>query len=168
MRLAVAGDVAALAAIEVAAGARFRAIGMDGVADDPPIDEAVLAAAAAEGRLWVAVTDGTVVGYALAVDLGGDASRPHLEQVSVVPEASGRGIGAALVEAVAAWARGRGPMLTLSTFRDVAWNGPWYASLGFAPVEEPELDEALLAARAHEAEAGLDVDARWFMARPTA
>ena len=32
----------------------------------------------------------------------------------------------------------------------------------------PELDEALLAARAHEAEAGLDVDARWFMARPTA
>ena len=168
VRPATAADVERFAAIEVASGERFRAVGMDDVADDEPFGDDVGLAAVRAGRAWVAELDGEVVGYALAIDLGDDVGRPHLEQVSVVPEAGGRGVGAALVAAVVGWAADRGPELTLSTFRDVAWNGPWYRSLGFEPIPEPELDGALLTLRDVEAAEGLDVGARWFMRRPTA
>jgi N-acetylglutamate synthase-like GNAT family acetyltransferase len=43
-----------------------------------------------------------------------------------------RGIGRALLDHVAALARARGaPALTLTTFAEVPWNGPYYARLGF-------------------------------------
>ena len=38
---------------------------------------------------------------------------------------------------------------------------------GFEPIPEAELDDALLAVRAHEAAAGLDVGARCFLRRST-
>jgi len=38
----------------------------------------------------VAEDKGEVVGYALALDLDG---QPHLEQVSVLPDQAGRGVG---------------------------------------------------------------------------
>lgn len=165
-------DVAGLAAIEVAAGERFRDVGMDDIADDEPLAEKVLLAACDDGRLWVAELDGEVVGYALGVVLrpgSSDAPVPeaepvaqhHLEQVSVVPAAGGRGVGSALVQAVAAWAwAGGGTSLTLSTFRDLPWNGPWYGRLGFEVVPDDELDDLLQRVLAHEAEAGIDVSAR--------
>ena len=165
VRPATGVDVPLLAAIELAAGARFREVGMGSIADDEPLPEAELRAAAADGRLWVAELDGAVVGYVLAVLL--DDGAPHLEQVSVRPEAGGRGVGEALVRTVEAWARttARPEALTLSTFRDVPWNGPWYARLGYEPVPDDELDDALRAVRAHEAELGLDVTARLIMRR---
>ena len=43
--------------------------------------------------------------------------------------------------------------LTLSTFRDVPWNAPFYAALGFAPIASPEPALARLLAR--EIELGL-------------
>ncbi len=166
VRPAARDDVAGLAAIELAAGERFREVGMGDIADDEPIPEDVLLAALGDGRLWVAELDGQVVGYALGERLGLDGAQHHLEQVSVVPEAGGRGVGAALVEAVAAWARAEGgASLTLTTFRDLPWNAPWYERLGFAAVPDAELDDALRAVRDHEAELGLDVSARVCMRR---
>ena len=36
------------------------------------------------------------------------------------------------------------PCLTLTTFRDVPWNAPWYSRLGFEPApDEPRLAELL-------------------------
>lgn len=164
IRAAVADDVALLGPIEVAAGERFREIGMDDIADDDPPPADVLAAAVDDGRVWVAEVDGEVVGYAWALDLDGQA---HLEQVSVVPAHSGTGLGRALVDTVAEWANAIGsPSLTLSTFRDVPWNAPLYAHLGFVPLEGAELDAALLAVVAEEAAHGLDVSRRVVMARP--
>jgi GNAT superfamily N-acetyltransferase len=163
VRAATVDDVALLGDIERAAGERFRTIGMDAIADDDPPPAADLVAAVDDGRLWVAELDGSVVGYVLAVDLDG---WPHLEQVSVHPDAAGRGVGRALVEQVATWAQGRGPWLTLSTFRDVAWNAPWYGRLGFEVVPEVELDDRLRDVRRHEHELGLDVSARVIMRRP--
>lgn len=175
VRAARGDDVGRLAAIEVAAGERFREVGMDDIADDEPLADEVLHEAVEQGRLWVAELDGEVVGYALGVVLGARSSdvpgveagpvegavQHHLEQVSVLPAAGGRGVGAALVDAVAtwAWAEGAGS-LTLSTFRDLPWNGPWYARLGFEVVPDDELDALLRGVLAHEAEAGIDVSAR--------
>ena len=59
----------------------------------------------------------------------------HLEQLSVHPEHGRRGIGRALLRAGIDWAAARGyGELTLTTFRDVPWNGPFYASEGFVEV----------------------------------
>lgn len=175
VRLGELAEVGSLAAIERAAGERFRSVGLDAIADDDPFPDDVLADAVAERRLWVAVLGGDLVGYAFGDLLpgggGGSASaspsaavRPHLEQVSVLPEAGGRGVGAALVGEVAAWARAvGGEALTLTTFRDLAWNRPWYERLGFTVVPEVDLDGALRSVRAHEAELGIDVAPRVVM-----
>lgn len=156
--------------IEWAAGERFRDIGMDNVADDEPPPAAQLAEAARRGHLWVAEVDlGTgggpvAVGYAWGVLVG---DQHHLEQVSVVPEATGRGVGRALIEHVAAWARSEGgATLTLSTFRDVGWNGPLYAHLGFEEVPEPDADPRWRHLRHEESAAGLDPAARIIMRLP--
>jgi GNAT superfamily N-acetyltransferase len=174
-------DVGHLAAIEVAAGERFREVGMDAIADDEPLADEVLHDAVEQGRLWVAELDGEVVGYALGVVLrawpsdepapgaaagaGADPMVPavqhHLEQVSVVPTAGGRGVGAGLVQAVADWAWAEGAAsLTLSTFGDLPWNAPWYERLGFEVEPSAALDPVLQRVLDHEAEAGLDVTAR--------
>jgi GNAT superfamily N-acetyltransferase len=65
----------------------------------------------------------------------------HLEQVSVLPSHQRRGIGAELIATARAESRAMGfRRLSLCTFRDVPWNGPYYARLGFAEV--PESDQA--------------------------
>jgi GNAT superfamily N-acetyltransferase len=66
----------------------------------------------------------------------------HLEQLSVDPESRRRGIGRALLRAGCAWAADNGyDELTLATYRDVPWNGPFYASEGF--VEDGPVDDWL-------------------------
>ena len=56
----------------------------------------------------------------------------HLEQLSVLPEHGRRGYGRALVEAAKNEARRRGyRSLSLRTYADVPWNGPFYARAGF-------------------------------------
>lgn len=127
IRRATEADVAVLPALEAAAGALFRGLGMDEVADDPPPEVAVFAAAERAGRLLVAVIDGKVVGFALLRELDGAL---HVDQVSVAPEAGRRGIGRGLMDAAADLASQQGfSVMTLTTFRDVRFNGPFYASL---------------------------------------
>lgn len=75
------------------------------------------------------------VGFAHVLEEGRTA---HLQQVAVDPTHGRRGIGTALVEACCEQARQRGyDELTLTTFLDVSWNGPWYARLGFEIIENP-------------------------------
>jgi len=91
----------------------------------------------------------------------------HLEQLSVLPDHGGRGVGTRLLDAVADWAGAQGhPEVTLTTFRDVAFNAPLYAKRGFAVVPEDRWSDALRARVAHEATLGLDPDLRVVMSRP--
>ena len=157
-------DLPTLQLVETAAGALFRTVGLDAVADDapPPLD--VLARYEADGRAWVSVDEhDRPVGYATALEVDGLG---HLEQLSVDPAAGRQGRGAALVDAVVAWAVARGaPAVTLSTFLDVAWNAPYYERLGFEVLGEEALTSGLLELRANEAALGLDVSRRVFMRR---
>ena len=78
----------------------------------------------------------------------------HLEQLSVHPARQRQGHGAVLVRAAMEEARWSGHgELTLCTYRDVAWNGPFYRALGFTEVDEPA--RWLAALLAHERELGL-------------
>ncbi|MEV0124699.1 GNAT family N-acetyltransferase [Streptomyces sp. NPDC050703] len=175
IRPATPTDLPALQDIERAAGEAFRALGMAAVADDEPPTLAELEDFRAAGRAWVATaaeapaesgrppetegrTAGTPVAYLISLPLEADLAE-HVEQVSVHPRAARRGVGRALIEHVAAFARTRGSTaLTLTTFTEVPWNAPYYARIGFRPLPEAELTPALRAIRAHEAELGL---ARW-------
>ena len=75
------------------------------------------------------------VAYLTASTVDGCA---HIDQVSVHPAHAGKRLGAALVDHVAATSGA--PALTLTTFRDVPWNAPYYERLGFRVFEPgPEL-----------------------------
>jgi GNAT superfamily N-acetyltransferase len=93
------------------------------------------------------------VGFARLEVVDGQA---HLEQLAVHPDQARRGLGTALVQAAVTWAGEQGfTSMTLTTFRDVAWNGPFYARLGFVEVDTAESPE-LAGHREHERVLGLD------------
>ena len=148
IRPATTDDVAALARVEVEAGRLFLTVDMPLVAGDE-VDEAELRRSIAEQRVWVATYDGEVAGYVEASAVDG---RAHVDQVSVRPEAGRRGIGRALVRHVEAWGRVKGlDGTSLTTFRDVPWNGPWYARLGYRELGADEIGPELRAVMEHEA-----------------
>ena len=67
----------------------------------------------------------------------------------------GRVSDSALVEGTCDWARsGHFGAITLTTFRDVPWNGPFYESLGFVAMDT--LTPELSAIREHERSIGDD------------
>ena len=116
-----------------------------------------------EGHLWVALAGGTPVGFALVKMLADDL--PHLEEVDVEPSHGRRGLGTALVRAVCEWAAASSfPMLTLTTFRAVPWNLPFYARLGFAEIPRERLCPELAAVVSAEAARGLAPETRAVMA----
>lgn len=163
MRVRAARDdeVERLQRIEVAAGAMFRDVGMPEIAEGAPPTVAELRDAAA---ILVAVDEeDEPIGYA-RIELVDDHA--HLEQLSVVPEQGRRGIGTALLEAVAAWARARGDAaVTLTTFRDIPFNAPLYRRRGYEVIDDEELGPELTALIATEAAHGLDPARRVAMRR---
>lgn len=157
IRAATEDDLPVLREIELAAGKPFADLGMADVAEDEPPSLAVLREFQQAGSAWVYADDsGPPVGYLLAEVVDGNA---HIEQVSVDPEYAGRRIGKRLIEHAARWARERNlPALTLTTFTEVPWNGPYYERLGFRYLTAAEETPGLRSVRAAEAAGGLD---RW-------
>lgn len=139
--------------------------------DWPPAVSGV-ARAAEPGFLLVAESAGAVVGFAHVLEPAFSPSDPpaisrlaHLEQLAVTPEAGRRGIGSQLLAAAGTAAHERGAeMLTLRTYRDVPWNGPFYIARGFTEYA-PDRAFLLELAGAERAE-GIDVyGARVLLAR---
>jgi GNAT superfamily N-acetyltransferase len=127
-------------------------------------DMAALADAAQHGRLWVALNDDLPVGFAHVEMLA--AHLPHLEELDVHPSHGRRGLGTALVRTACAWAAAASyRQLTLTTFRAVPWNMPFYARLGFVELPREEWPAELAAVVADEAARGLAADTRVVMAR---
>lgn len=155
IRAARRDDLALLIEIERVSGERFRSLGMDLVADDDPGSVAALLPYAESGRAFVSVdANDRPVGY-LVLDVVDRAA--HVEQVSVHPDYARQGIGRALIERAAAWARSHGlDALTLTTYVEVPWNGPYYERLGFFYLPADEETPGLRAIRFEEWASGLD------------
>lgn len=166
IELAREEDLAHLPAIEARAARLFSPEDLppEVAARTMPMDR--LRSAQREQRLWVAREEegGRPVGFAL---LGVRRRDACLEEIDVDPDHGRRGLGRRLVEAVRVAARARGhERLLLATFRDVPWNAPFYARLGFEIVErigEGERDAGLRAMRREDVEAGLDPSRRVLM-----
>lgn len=86
---------------------------------------------------FLLVVGSPAVGFAHILDLDAVGSSGwHLEQVAVRPEVARGGIGTMLLRAAMGAVLDRGQdWLTLMTYAEVPWNGPWYAREGFAEIE---------------------------------
>lgn len=157
IRDARAAEVPRLREIDWAAGQIFRDIGMPEAAEFEPRTLDELAVAQRDGLLWVAGDeDGAPVSFLMAVPLDGCL---HVEQLSTAPAGARRGLGRALLDHAADRARaGDVPALTLTTFAEVPWNGPYYERCGFRVLGDTEITPGLREIRAHEIALGLD---RW-------
>ena len=85
------------------------------------------------------------------------ASNCHALSASLEKKFNPKGLADAAVPrwAIAGLARRSGPGLTLITYRDVPWNGPWYLRHGFVELPESAWGPQLRAHWQAEVEAGL-------------
>lgn len=155
IRLASADEIHKVAPLEHAAAEMYREIGMDAIADDAPPAESELLQAVEEQRLWFAVEYGVLKAYLLGDYL---PQSLHIDQVTVHPDASRRGLGALMIESVSADPRSkeRG-LITLTSFANVPWNAPYYERIGFIDIPESEWPEGV--AEKVAAERGTDLAA---------
>ena len=149
-------ELADLPAIEVAAAAIFSPEDLTPELAQHSSPLSFFEHASSAGHLWVArmLEPLAPVGFALVILLDGSA---HIHELDVHPDHGRRGLGRALVLHVAQWAKeSKYASLTLTTFRHLSWNAPFYSSLGFAEIADQDLGPDLRAAMAKEAEHGLD------------
>lgn len=137
IRPARANEVGELQNIDLASASLFRGTGLIdfGPTGEPcdPIPEDRLRKGLGEELLWAAVDSREeMVGFALCSDRGEDL---YLDQLSVLPAHGRRGLGARLVRRALSEAETRAyKRMSLSTFRLVPWNGPFYYKLGFREI----------------------------------
>jgi GNAT superfamily N-acetyltransferase len=117
-----------------------------------------------KGHLWVALHGDEPVGFAHVELL--EPAIAHLKELDVHPKHGRRGIGTRLVLTVYEWARSSGfTYVTLTTFRDVPWNMPFYAKLGFEVIPPDKRSPRLLSILREEIRRGLDAACRVAMQR---
>ncbi|MFF0869573.1 GNAT family N-acetyltransferase [Nonomuraea sp. NPDC003560] len=156
VRWAAPDELAGLISVELAADKLFEQAGIVFPAGTTMVEDVTDATS-------VLVEGDPPAGFALIGRVDGNL---HLDQLAVHPDHMRQGIGGRLVEAVADHARAVGaPAVTLTTFRDVPWNAPWYERHGFAVLPEAEWGPELRALVEHERELGIEVAPRVVMRR---
>ncbi len=162
IRSARANELHLLAAIEIDAFWALHEAGA--VACEPtslPLD--VLEQSLAEGLLFVAV-DGEDQPFGFLAGIMEDGS-VHIAELDVVRRWQKRGVGRRLMEAAIAAAKTQGAAgATLTTDREVAFNAPFYASMGFRNLDDGERPTALTQILENEVAHGADPARRVAMA----
>ncbi len=156
-------DLSLLPAIELAAAKLLAGHAPEAVLAETTSKEE-LNEAQRHGHLWVALADDHPVGFAHVKVL--EPGVAHLAEIDVHPEHGRRGVGRQLVLAVCKWAATEHyQSVSLTTFRNVAWNMPFYARLGFEVIPSRELSPALRSVVDDETRRGLDPARRVVMRR---
>ncbi|RHZ46631.1 GNAT family N-acetyltransferase [Aspergillus thermomutatus] len=138
IRLALEEDIPRMNTIETSAAQLFRTVHLAWIADSPPLDPATLRSMIAQQNVWVAVTsENTAVGFIAVRDLDGML---YVAEMDVHEDWQRRGIARTMLEEVERRARDRGyEYVSLTTYRDLGFNGRFYARMGF---EEVDVDTA--------------------------
>ncbi|MDT4928355.1 MAG: hypothetical protein QOF92_1222 [Pseudonocardiales bacterium] len=148
VRAAESDDLPFIAEIDERADTVFRVAGYD--LPELPFSDELLHCRA------IFVVGRPPVAFVCVDELDGVA---HVEEIAVLPSSMRQGIGTQLLERACQWARDAGyAAITLTTYADVPWNGPYYAARGFA--ETNDLTPGLVRVREHEGDVGLDAVAR--------
>lgn len=162
IRLARPDDAEALPAIERAAGQLFATVeGLSEVAGMHAIPAEEQRSMIRKGHCLVAESEDRIVGFISTEPFRREL---HIREVSVHPNQQGQGIGAVLMRAIAIDAQNSGfAALTLTTFSDVPWNGPFYARLGFETIADLDAYPRLKAEIEQEVAHGLPRERRCAM-----
>jgi GNAT superfamily N-acetyltransferase len=154
LRLARDQDTDHMPAIESAAGKLFATEAELAIFDfSETWEPAELRPLVARGHCLVAHVGEEMAGFLIAEPCG---SELHICEMNVHPAYQRRGIGAGLIRASQIDARNCGfRALTLTTYRDLAWNGPFYARLGFDEIDDPAFHPRLAACLDDEEADGL-------------
>ena len=163
VRLARTEEAEALPSIERSAGEAFRALpDLAALAHDEPTSVEEYLDCIAAGTVWLAQQSaGAIVGVVLAERIDDEL---HIWEFAVRHDLQGQGIGRRLFATVIEDARAaRVKAITLTTFRDVAWNAPFYARLGFKSLAGAAIAPRLSAILEAEAARGLSSDRRCAM-----
>jgi GNAT superfamily N-acetyltransferase len=163
IRLARPNDLEKLAAVERSATAVFRSVGLAWLDDGDTMDATALIRCRQDGTLWVAADEREEpVGFLAAHELDRCF---YIAEVSVAQSHQQQGIGARLVKSAIEHGRRMGfTAISLTTYRDVPWNGPFYARLGFAEIDPGEAGSGHREKLREEVEAGHDPARRCLMA----
>jgi len=166
IRPAAAADAPFLPDIERSSGELFRQFpGLEWIADDGVQSEERHLELIADGVAYVAERpDGGIAAF-----LNGEVTPEalHIWQVAVHRDRQGSGIGRRLIEAAETLAARRGiGALTLTTFRTVPWNEPYYRRLGFLTLDGEALGPWLEGVLEAEEKAGLPRRQRCAMRKP--
>mgnify|MGYP000053040848 CR=1 FL=1 len=168
IRRARRDDAAALPAIERSAGEAFRSLpALSWIADDGVMPADEHRRVIDEGTCWVAEGDHDgPIGFLSAQVCGRDL---HIREIAVRHDRQGKGCGHSLIAQAVAYARAQSlATVTLTTFRNVPWNAPFYARLGFAMLAHGDLDARLSAILEREAAHGFAPETRCAMRLPLA
>jgi GNAT superfamily N-acetyltransferase len=163
IRLARPDDLDRLAWVESSAASVFRDVaGLEWIADGPTMEPAALAVSCRDGLLWVAADDADhPVGFLAAQKLDG---KLHIAEISVARCQQKQGLGAGLIAAAVDFARLKAfSAVTLTTYRNLSWNGPFYARLGFVEVDPADVEPVYREKLNEEAAAGHDPSKRCLM-----
>ncbi|MQG94735.1 GNAT family N-acetyltransferase [Pseudomonas sp. MN1F] len=155
VRPALLPDIAQLIAVEQSAAQAFlRLPELAWLASAEGLDEKAHKAFIDDHGSWLAEDDqGQALGF-VCLSLEGQAL--HVHELSVRMQSQGQGIGSQLLDQACAVARHRGALeLTLTTFAQVPWNGPFYARYGFEVLDEQHLGARLQGILATERAHGL-------------
>jgi GNAT superfamily N-acetyltransferase len=158
-------EVTRVREIEDEAGTMFSGLGlMDSALDAScPLDDVVRLIAL--GQVWVACREDDDFPVGMAITSVQDDA-VYIEEMDVVPAYGRRGLGGRMLARVCDWAQAHGyTAVTLSTFRDVEWNGPFYRKHGFRDLSPDAWTPRMRAIREREAQHGLLTEARVFMRR---
>ena len=149
LRLARPGDAEAFHAVEEdAAQLLANEPSLEGLPVPPSRSADEYREMIAQRHSLTAVSGEQIVGFAATRRHGREL---HLHELSVATAHQRKRIGATLVNALKVDARNAGVRaITLHTFRDIAWNAPFYARHGFEIIQDltayPRLAEGLEAA----------------------
>lgn len=161
---ATPADLPTLVEVDKAAGMLFADTGLlseDALNDHVPA-EVFEHAIEDSNVITVRHEEDDLIGFALVSLRGGTL---YLDQISVHPSHGRKGLGGRLLDWVIDLAKRRGlRRVTLSTFRDLPWNGPFYAKYGFQEIARPKLADWMLELERIQA-ADLDISKRCFMMR---
>lgn len=156
-------DVAQLMAIEISAGKAFSSLPAEFLSqlpdDIPPHSAELYKTAIAQNSCWVAENDSSVVGF-ICTEVIAEENTLHISEFDVSFEEQGKGVGKQLLNFVIDYAQQNNWRVTLTTFRDVPWNAPFYRKFGFEEISEAELGERLVRALEKEEELGLPRESR--------
>ncbi len=110
------------------------------------------------GARFVVEADGAIAGFIMVIPLDRAA---HIFEAAVLAAYQGRGIGRQLVMTAENFARAQGyAEMTLTTYRDVPWNTPFYERLGYAVFKPDDARPQLQALMADEVALGFAVAPR--------